>query len=161
MAELGWSAGGGAVTVAGGPRPSLDDVGASPLFEKVVTTCDAASKGRIILPKVWLRCLAPLLSLLSSSSDVSRTDTCALLLTCEQKAACQATHSVARWDNSLALLPGACQLCLQKAAVEHFRCHDGKVGLIVVCEDTFGNEHIIVHRHWANSKWVLPFLPRD
>ncbi len=64
MAELGWSAGGGAVTVAGGPRPSLDDVGASPLFEKVVTTCDAASKGRIILPKVWLReCLAPLQAL--------------------------------------------------------------------------------------------------
>lgn len=52
MAELGWSEGGGAVTVPGGPRPSLEDVGAELLFEKVLTSCDAASHGRIVLPKV-------------------------------------------------------------------------------------------------------------
>lgn len=53
MAEAGgWSAGGGAVTASGGPRPSLEDVGAEMLFEKVLTTCDAASRGRIVLPKV-------------------------------------------------------------------------------------------------------------
>ncbi len=51
-AELGWSGGGGAVTVVGGPRPSIGDVGAEPLFEKVLTTCDATSRGRIVLPKV-------------------------------------------------------------------------------------------------------------
>ena len=45
----------------------------------------------------------------------------------------------------------------QKAAVEHFQCEDGKVGLTVVCEDTFGNEHIITHRFWTNQKCV-PFL---
>lgn len=91
MAEAGgWSAGGGAVTASGGPRPSLEDVGAELLFEKVLTTCDAASRGRIVLPK--------------------------------------------------------------KAAVEHFACQDGKIGLTVQCEDTFGNEHTIVHRFWTNAK---------
>ncbi len=52
MAELGWSSGGGAVTVAGGLRPSVTDVGAELLFEKVLTPCDATSRGRIVLPKV-------------------------------------------------------------------------------------------------------------
>lgn len=51
---------------------------------------------------------------------------------------------------------------LQKAAVEHFACQDGKVGLTVHCEDTFGNEHTILHRFWTNSKYVrssvLPWL---
>jgi hypothetical protein len=52
MAELGWSEGGGAVTSPGGVRPLLEDVGAELLFEKVLTPCDAASRGRIVLPKV-------------------------------------------------------------------------------------------------------------
>jgi hypothetical protein len=42
----------------------------------------------------------------------------------------------------------------QKAAVEHFACQDGKVGLTVHCEDTFGNEHTILHRFWTNAKCV-------
>jgi hypothetical protein len=52
MAELGWSEGGGAMTTPGGVRPLLEDVGAELLFEKVLTPCDAASRGRIVLPKV-------------------------------------------------------------------------------------------------------------
>jgi hypothetical protein len=47
---------------------------------------------------------------------------------------------------------------MQKAAVEHFACQDGKVGLTVQCEDTFGNEHTILHRFWSNSKYVQPLM---
>jgi hypothetical protein len=47
---------------------------------------------------------------------------------------------------------------LQKAAVEHFACQDGKVGLTVHCEDTFGNEHTILHRFWTNSKYARSFV---
>lgn len=54
MAELGGSeaAGAGAVSTPEGTWPSLNDIGAELLFEKVLTSCDAASRGRIVLPKV-------------------------------------------------------------------------------------------------------------
>jgi hypothetical protein len=51
---------------------------------------------------------------------------------------------------------GCSGYCMQKAAVELFACQDGKVGLTVRCEDTFGNEHTILHRFWTNAKCDQP-----
>jgi hypothetical protein len=46
------TAGAGAMSTPEGTWPSLNDIGAELLFEKVLTSCDAASRGRIVLPKV-------------------------------------------------------------------------------------------------------------
>ena len=40
----------------------------------------------------------------------------------------------------------------QKAAVEHFESADGKDGVTVDCEDTFGNSHTLQHRFWTNVR---------
>lgn len=62
-------------------------------------------------------------------------------------------HTAVQLTWSPTNLSEICFCCVeQKAAVEHFACQDGKVGLTVQCEDTFGNEHTIVHRFWTNAK---------
>lgn len=151
MAELGWSEGGDAVTVSGGPRPSLEDVGAELLFEKVLTSCDAASRGRIVLPKVRKH----FLGLFCCRSCVA--------LASHQLQGDHLLHE-APWMLQMLMCAVRCTLVLrlaalhlhhqrlQKAAIEHFACQDGKVGLTVHCEDTFGNEHTILHRFWTNAK---------
>lgn len=59
MAEVGGSeaAGAGVMSTPEATWPSLNDVGAELLFEKVLTSCDAASRGRIVLPKVRSSCV--------------------------------------------------------------------------------------------------------
>ena len=141
MAELGGNEadGAGAASTLEGTWPSLNDVGAELLFEKVLTSCDAASRGRIVLPKVR---------------------SCLHGRRCHRTPPKQVTaHLPLPYGRILSAAHPHVTSCsvlvvLQKAAVEHFACQDGKVGLTVHCEDTFGNEHTILHRFWTNSKYA-------